>query len=548
VSNAVPSIENQSAIELQQPRRFFEPGKFAADPAMMIGSFGLSWIVLYTPAYLTMMQTTWARPENAHGPFIIAICAGLAYAIGRNFRSWPAPSRTDMIAGLGVVVLAVLAYGYARIQEVELVLTATQPVVAFGAILTFFGVAGVRRFWFVLVLSLYLIAFPGWMIDLLTFPLKLFVSESVSAVLYATGYPVTHDGAVIQVGVYSLLVADACAGMNSLIALTSVGAVYLYAIRRGGWPVTVTVAALLIPIAVMANMVRVGVLVVITHHFGYDAGQGFLHEFSGVVMFVAALFLVFMVEAIAFVLVGRKADKPLRTNIDDESRVEKSMKGSWAGYSVSMIMIVAALITGYTAFYGPRQIADAHPAAPDLEAALPDAFGVWSRVQLSAAVLPPESVAEPGEVIAYRAYRDDLGRLVTLVVAYGPPASDTVRLHRPETCYVGQGFHIEKRLRTLLNASVGQVPINRLMARNATRHEAVSYWLRAGDDYAVSAATHQWINLRQGLGQRADGVLVRISSQGHTDAEFDLHLAFADALLSAVPQNARSVFVVEVAR
>ena len=512
----------------------------------------LAWTALYGPVYLSLSKTAWARPENGHAPFIIAICIGLAYAILSKPDVQTNRTVGATIIGSILITGGLALFGFSRVQEVELFLTATQPVIGLGLILVFLGTAGLRKLWFVVVLSLYLIAWPGWMIDLLTFPLKMLVSEIVSNTLFLFGLPVTHNGAVIQVGVYALLVADACAGLNSLIALTSIGAVYLYATRRGGLGVICTVAALLIPIAVLANIVRVGLLVAITYYFGYDAGQGFLHEFSGLVMFVIALLLVFVVEAIAFRLFENRNNStvPVCAIAVDEKDQRNQQNGmaeflSGFGYFICIVMIAGSVwVANAMSNTEGRARAATTALPPNLEQALPDRFGEWSRMALSDTILPPETIMEPGEAVAYRAYRNALGRVVTLVVAYGPPASDTVRLHRPETCYVGQGFHIQKRPRGVLNAGKATVPVNRLMTRNAARYEAVSYWLRAGDRYAVSAAAHQWINLQQGFGQRADGILVRISTTGHDNAEFDLHTTFAADLIAAMDPADRALLLV----
>ncbi len=215
---------------------------------------------------------------------------------------------------------------------------------------------------------------------------------------------------------------------------------------------------------------------------------------------------------------------------------------------VSLMMVLTAFSTAfigrnYTGVMAPARGVNVQ-APPDLETLLPSQFGEWDEVVLSAAILPAESVVGEGEAVAYRAYKNKLGRVVTLVVAYGPPASDSVRLHRPETCYVAQGFTIDWRTRLTLSLDQVEIPLNRLMTQNRARFEAVSYWLRAGDYYATSAAAHQWINLQQGFGRRADGVLVRVSSMGTTDSEFNLHLTFIEDLLGAVSPQALSLLAV----
>jgi len=98
-------------------------------------------------------------------------------------------------------------------------------------------------------------------------------------------------------GQYQLLVADACAGLNSMFSLSALGVLYLYLMRRKNWLHIALILASLVPIAFCANVVRVIVLVLVTYHFGDAAGQGFVHGLSGLVLFVIALFGVVCLDA-----------------------------------------------------------------------------------------------------------------------------------------------------------------------------------------------------------------------------------------------------------
>ncbi len=178
-------------------------------------------------------------------------------------------------------------------------------------------------------------------------------------------------------------------------------------------------------------------------------------------------------------------------------------------------------------------------AAPDLDAMLPDDFGRWRRVPLSDAVLPAETRLGPGEAVAYRAYADDLGRLVTLVAAYGPPLGDSVRLHRPETCYGAQGFAISARA----VADAAGVPVVTLDAQSPARREAVTYWMREGEAFTVRARDSQWRRLTRGLAPAPDGALVRISTTGGERPQFDLHREFIEDFTNALPPDTRRLLL-----
>ena len=184
--------------------------------------------------------------------------------------------------------------------------------------------------------------------------------------------------------------------------------------------------------------------------------------------------------------------------------------------------------------------------APALDALLPGNFEGWQEIELSAAILPAEVELSPGEAVAYRAYRDSIGRVVTLVVAYGPPLGDSVRLHRPEICYVAQGFSIVERHVARLHLEGGDASIVRMRTENTLRSEDVSYWLRDGDHYVTNAHGAQALNFRRALSGPADSVLVRVSTTGKHAAPFGLHDRFLKGFSNALSPEARALLIVGV--
>lgn len=270
-------------------------------------AFAAGWLALYLPIYLDFAAGAWRRDENAHALIVMAIAAGAAGVRLATEKFALTRRPAEIAAGAAIVIAGIMAATFGKITEADLVASGSQTPVAFGAALALFGWPGVRRLWFPILLTLYLIVWPGWALDALTGPLKIAVSQAVATALYAAGLPVAHAGAVIAAGPYQLLVADACAGLNSLIALTAVGAVYLYMIKHKDWRVNALVLASLIPIAVIANVCRVTLLVLITYFLGFDAGQGFLHDGAGLLMFAVALALVFAIDSAgAFLFIRRR--------------------------------------------------------------------------------------------------------------------------------------------------------------------------------------------------------------------------------------------------
>jgi exosortase len=111
---------------------------------------------------------------------------------------------------------------------------------------------------------------------------------------------------MISIGQYQLLVADACSGMNSMFSLSALGLLYLYLLRHRNWAHTALMLLAILPIAFAANVIRVCALVLITYYFGDEAGQGFAHGATGMVLFIAALSLLFGLDRVLRIAFSEK--------------------------------------------------------------------------------------------------------------------------------------------------------------------------------------------------------------------------------------------------
>src|SRR6185503_20878200 len=129
-------------------------------------------------------------------------------------------------------------------------------------------------------------------------PLKQHVSAIAEQVLYAAGYPIARNGVMLTIGQYQLLVADACSGLNSMFSLSALGVLFMYLMARTSLMHNAIMLASILPIAFAANIIRVLVLILVTYHFGDEAGQGFLHGAAGIVLLLVALAILLLLDAI----------------------------------------------------------------------------------------------------------------------------------------------------------------------------------------------------------------------------------------------------------
>jgi exosortase len=103
---------------------------------------------------------------------------------------------------------------------------------------------------------------------------------------------------MLNIGQYQLMVADACAGLNSMFSLEAMGLLYLNIMGYTSAARNTFMAIMVIPISFAANIVRVIILVLVTFYFGDAAGQGFVHDFAGMVLFTTALLFTIFVDSI----------------------------------------------------------------------------------------------------------------------------------------------------------------------------------------------------------------------------------------------------------
>ncbi|MFZ3081532.1 exosortase B [Rhodoferax ferrireducens] len=251
----------------------------------------LGLAVLYVPSLFDLFKGIWSQDDQMHGPVVLGISLWLLY------RNWSAMERAadgqaTSSTGWSFFVLGLLLYALGRSQDILLFEIGSVIWLLTGLLLLLRGTAALKAQWFALFFMLFMVPLPGAVVDTVTLPMKLAVSYAAENVLFWAGYPIGRNGVILQIGQYMLLVADACAGLHTLLTLEALGLLYLNIVRRDSLFRNVGLALLIVPISFAANVIRVMALSLITYHFGDAAGQGFLHGFAGMALFLSALLLI----------------------------------------------------------------------------------------------------------------------------------------------------------------------------------------------------------------------------------------------------------------
>ena len=287
-------MRSPQAAAVNRPAPAFDPLAFATRHAILLLAVAC-WLL---PTVYRLATTLWNTPEQGHGPMILLVVAWLFWQQRQHSAT---PDRARPFAGTVCLLLAVAAYVLGRSQAILMLEVGSFIPLLAGLMLMTGGVALLRQYWFALLFMLFLIPLPSGVVDALTGVLKNQVSHVAEVLLYQVGYPVARSGVMLSVGQYQLLVADACSGMNSLFSLLAVGTLYVYQSRHDFILRNVLLLLAILPIAFVANIVRVVILILVTYHYGDAAGQGFIHDFAGLVLFSMALAGMFLFD----LLLGR---------------------------------------------------------------------------------------------------------------------------------------------------------------------------------------------------------------------------------------------------
>lgn len=265
---------------------------------------GIGLSALYTPSFYNLAYGHWQDDEYAHGPIILAAILWLFWDKRNAFL--PASTESAPIAGCAFLLCGLLLYILGRSQGIWVLDIGSLVPVSAGILLAMRGWSAIRSLWFALFFIIFLVPLPSVLVDAITGPLKQQVSSIAEQILYTAGYPIARSGVVLTIGQYQLLVADACSGLNSMFSLSAIGLLYLYLVQRKSVLHNCLIVAFLLPMAFGANIIRVIFLILVTYYYGDAAGQGFLHGFSGMTLFVFSLVFVLIFDTILAHLIKPK--------------------------------------------------------------------------------------------------------------------------------------------------------------------------------------------------------------------------------------------------
>jgi exosortase B len=252
--------------------------------------------VMYVPTFYSLITEVWGSEVQGHAPIIFVLAMWLLYKQRSAFEIENTDGMVSKTLGWLILSFALVLYILGRSQQILMFEVGSFVLVLFSLICILNGFVVIKQVWFPIFFMLFMIPLPGPLVSVLTLPMKIAVSYVAEQILFLLNYPVGRNGVILQIGQYQLLVADACAGLQTFLTLEALGLFYLNIVRHASAFRNVTLALLVVPISFTANVIRIMTLTLITFYFGDEAGQGFLHGFAGMVLFLSALTLLISID------------------------------------------------------------------------------------------------------------------------------------------------------------------------------------------------------------------------------------------------------------
>lgn len=261
-------------------------------------------IWLYGPVLIRLVRQWWSDPNFSHGFFVPIFSAFVIWQNRTRLRAiQPKPS----IWGLLFIMIA-LAMLLVGTFGAELFLSRLSLILLIaGAVVFFVGWATFRAVLFPICFLVLMVPIPAIVFSQITLPLQILASKLAAGTLPICGVPVLREGNIINLPAMPLEVAQACSGIRSLMSLTTLAIMYGYLVERRVW-VRVALALASIPIAVAANGLRIVGTGLIVQYWDPEKAEGFFHLFSGWLVFVFSLLMLFALHR-AFALLQAKPER-----------------------------------------------------------------------------------------------------------------------------------------------------------------------------------------------------------------------------------------------
>jgi len=474
---------------------------------------------------LAEMALNWESEEYSHGYMIPLVALFLLWQKKDVLERLPFEGSW---AGVGLILLGNLLYIVGSLSAVIDIISYGFVITVFGLALSVAGKRAYRHMAMPLLVLVFMIPVPGFLYETMSNELQLLSSQIGVAIIRAFDLSVYIEGNVIDLGSYKLQVVEACSGLRYLFPLMTLGFITAYFFKVSLWK-RLLVFFSTIPITVLMNSVRIGIIGITVEYWGVEMAEGILHDFEGWVIFMACM-VVLLIEMWLLSKIGRDP-RPLMEvfGLVLPENAPAGVARRERRLPRQFLVGLGVLVIAATVFELIPERQDVIPERK-LFTSFPSEIGEWGG---KAGVMDAIYIDSLNfdDYLTADYYAKDGKEYVNLYIGYYAVQRADKVPHSPRACIPGGGWSISKMSRLELDGvSVSGQPlsVNRLQIEKGDSKQIVYYWFQQRG----RVVTHEymvklyllWDSITR---RRTDGALVRLVSSvrpGQDVAEVDASL------------------------
>ena len=472
-------------------------------------------LLVYIPTFTWMHQRwTSANSYSSHGFLIPFISLWLLWY---NRHAIENQELKGSWWGIAIIAFGLTIHFFSGIARIHFTSGFSIPITVAGTLILFTGVKGIRWGWFPVLYLYCMVPFPLILISFFTLKLKLLASEIAVFLLNFCGIVCIRDGSIVSFTNGQMVVGDVCSGLRSLVAMIALSLPFAY-ITKTTLMRKVFLVAILLPLAMLYNVLRVFFLGIVTYNWGSEAATGTIHDMSGMV----ALFL----NIITMLFISRALEVNGEEQPKEQHRNSKFVPPQFSNINTKAAVSIAVLtlmaITTHLLLYKEYQTESKNYAQQ-----FPRNFGNWYTLQEYPAEQRTIEILETNDLLT-RLYSSPKTSPILLALVISENSNRKVS-HPPEICYKGAGCEILERFTIRLQNHDAIM----LKLINNGDPEYVIYWYKFGEKFTGNYYYHQanaLINFFRS--QKGGAALIRTSIKIGTDPQraFDSLQKFANEL------------------
>ncbi len=476
----------------------------------LVALAGVAALFLFASSLGDLYAIWSAQPEYSYG-FLIPVL--FVFLVWRERDRVRGLSFTGSWYGLPLIAAGLCLQLVGELSTMPTISHYALLLVFYGLVLTLAGTEIFRRLLMPLLILVFMVPLPPFLSGQLSLQLQMVSTQLGVAVVRAAGISVFVQGNVIDLGNYQLEVAEACSGLRYLYPLMTLAFLVAYTFRGPLWKRAIVFLSSM-PIAILMNSLRIGIIGITVDRWGTQMAEGVLHELEGWVIFMASSVLVVL---IAIVLTRGRSAKSLSTagaptdsggKSQPDTRISlplPSLQNVPAAFVTATALVALGLVVELTIPRRPEVL----PARADF-IEFPTRIGDWvgKRDSLEPVILDVLKLDD--YLLADYRRADDFP--VNLYVAYYQSQRGGLSIHTPRLCIPGSGWQVRTFERHLLRTKDGSSwPVNRILIEQGNQKELVYYWFQQRGRRLTSEYVVRWYLFWDALTRnRTDGALVRL--------------------------------------